>query len=605
MTAYKDLTKEELLELKSGLEARYEEVKAKGLKLDMSRGKPSTEQLNLSMGMMDVLNSSADLTCADGVDCRNYGGLDGIAEAKQLLADMMEVPKDNVIIFGNSSLNVMYDTVARAVTHGILGSTPWCKLDKVKFLCPVPGYDRHFGITEHFGIEMINVPMTSTGPDMDIVEKLVSEDPAVKGIWCVPKYSNPQGITYSDETVFRFANLKPAAEDFRIYWDNAYCVHHLYEDKQDYLIEILSECKKAGNPDMVYKFSSTSKISFPGSGIAALAASEANLNDIRNMMKMQTIGHDKVNQLRHVRFFKDVHGIVEHMKKHADIMRPKFEAVIDVLERELGGLEIGSWIKPLGGYFISFDAMEGCAKAIVAKAKEAGLVMTGAGATYPYGKDPHDSNIRIAPSYPTPEELVKLTGRTASVRPIAGTRPRGKNEQDDLKLAADMLDSEKERAEHLMLVDLGRNDLGRVALPGSVQVKDFMTIERYSHVMHLVTTVEALPAEGVDGFDLVRSVFPAGTLSGAPKVRAMEIIHELEPEPRGTYGGAVGYFSYTRNMDLAITIRTLQIENGQVSIQAGAGIVYDSDPATEYEETVNKAAAMLRSLRLAAAGLEL
>ena len=409
MTAYKDLTKEELLELKSGLEARYEEVKAKGLKLDMSRGKPSTEQLNLSMGMMDVLNSSADLTCADGVDCRNYGGLDGIAEAKQLLADMMEVPKDNVIIFGNSSLNVMYDTVARAMTHGILGSTPWCRLDKVKFLCPVPGYDRHFGITEHFGIEMINVPMTPTGPDMDMVEKLVSEDPAVKGIWCVPKYSNPQGITYSDETVFRFANLKPAAEDFRIYWDNAYCVHHLYEDKQDYLIEILSECKKAGNPDMVYKFSSTSKISFPGSGIAALAASEANLNEIRSMMKMQTIGHDKVNQLRHVRFFKDVHGIVEHMKKHADIMRPKFEAVIDVLERELGGLEIGSWIKPLGGYFISFDAMEGCAKAIVAKAKEAGLVMTGAGATYPYGKDPHDSNIRIAPSYPTTEELAKAT----------------------------------------------------------------------------------------------------------------------------------------------------------------------------------------------------
>lgn len=405
MTAYKDLSKEELLELKSGLEAKFEEVKTKGLKLDMSRGKPSAEQLNLSMEMMDVLNSSANLICEDGVDCRNYGGLDGIAEAKQLLADMMEVPKDNVIIFGNSSLNVMYDTVSRAMTHGVMGSTPWCKLDKVKFLCPVPGYDRHFAITEHFGIEMVNVPMTPTGPDMDIVEKLVSEDPAVKGIWCVPKYSNPQGITYSDETVFRFANLKPAAEDFRIYWDNAYCVHHLYEDKQDYLIEILSECKKAGNPDMVYKFSSTSKISFPGSGIAAIAASEANLKDIRDMLKFQTIGHDKVNQLRHVRFFKDVHGIVEHMKKHADIMRPKFEAVINVLERELGGLEIGSWIKPLGGYFISFDAMEGCAKAIVAKAKEAGLVMTGAGATFPYGKDPHDSNIRIAPSYPTPEEL--------------------------------------------------------------------------------------------------------------------------------------------------------------------------------------------------------
>lgn len=405
MTAYKDLSKEELLELKNELEAQFAEIKAKGLKLDMSRGKPSAEQLNLSMGMMDVLNSSADMICEDGVDCRNYGGLDGIAEAKQLLADMMEVPKDNVIIFGNSSLNVMYDTVARAMTHGIMGSTPWCRLDKVKFLCPVPGYDRHFAITEHFGIEMINIPMTPTGPDMDMVEKLVSEDPAVKGIWCVPKYSNPQGITYSDETVFRFANLKPAAEDFRIFWDNAYGVHHLYEDKQDYLTELLMECKKAGSPDMVYKFASTSKISFPGSGIAAMAASEANLKDIRDMLKYQTIGHDKVNQLRHVRFFKDIHGIVEHMKKQADIIRPKFEAVIDVFERELSGLEIGSWIKPLGGYFISFDSMEGCAKAIVAKAKEAGLVMTGAGATYPYGKDPHDSNIRIAPTYPTPEEL--------------------------------------------------------------------------------------------------------------------------------------------------------------------------------------------------------
>ena len=409
MTAYKDLSKEELLELKSGLEAQFEEVKAKGLKLDMSRGKPSADQLNLSMGMMDTLTSGVDLTCEDGVDCRNYGGLDGIDEAKQLLADMMEVPKDNVIIFGNSSLNVMYDTVARAMTHGIMGSTPWCKLDKVKFLCPVPGYDRHFAITEHFGIEMINVPMTSTGPDMDMVEKLVSSDPAIKGIWCVPKYSNPQGITYSDETVFRFANLKPAAEDFRIFWDNAYCVHHLYEDKQDYLIEILMECKKAGNPDMVYKFSSTSKISFPGSGIAAMAASDANLEDIRSTMRVQTIGHDKVNQLRHVRFFKDIHGIVEHMKKHADFMRPKFETTLKVLEEELDGLGIGSWIKPLGGYFISFDAMEGCAKAIVAKCKEAGVILTGAGATFPYHNDPKDSNIRIAPSFPTPEEMQQAT----------------------------------------------------------------------------------------------------------------------------------------------------------------------------------------------------
>lgn len=409
MTPYKDLSVEELEELKQELEKQYADIKAKNLKLDMSRGKPSTEQLNLSMGMLDVLNADSDLVGVDGVDCRNYGVLDGIIEAKQLLADMMEVPKDNIVIFGNSSLNVMFDTVARAMTCGIMGHTPWAKLDKVKFLCPVPGYDRHFTITEHFGIEMINVPMTPTGPDMDMVEKLVVEDPAIKGIWCVPKYSNPQGITYSDETVHRFACLKPAAPDFRIFWDNAYGIHHLYDEKQDYLIEILMECKKEGNPDMVYKFASTSKISFPGSGIAAIAASDNNLKDIRSMMQVQTIGHDKVNQLRHARYFKDIHGMVQHMRKHADILRPKFEAVTDTLERELGGLEIGSWLKPYGGYFISFDAMEGCAKAIVAKAKEAGLVMTGAGATFPYGKDPKDSNIRIAPSYPTPEELTLAT----------------------------------------------------------------------------------------------------------------------------------------------------------------------------------------------------
>ena len=407
MTAYKDLSKEELLELKKGLEARFEEIKAKGLSLDMSRGKPAADQLNLSMGMMDVLNSSEELTCANGVDCRNYGGLDGIDEAKQLLADMMEVPKDNVIIFGNSSLNVMYDTVARAMTHGVMGSTPWCKLDKVKFLCPVPGYDRHFAITEHFGIEMINIPMTSEGPDMDLVEELVNNDPAVKGIWCVPKYSNPQGYTYSEETVKRFAHLKPAAPDFRIYWDNAYSIHHLYDDNQDFLLEILDECAKAGNPDIVYKFTSTSKVSFPGSGIAAVAASKANLDDFRKYMTVQTIGHDKLNQLRHVRFFKDINGLHEHMKKHADILRPKFELVLATLDKELNGLGIGEWTKPHGGYFISFDSMEGGAKAIVAKAKEAGVVMTGAGATYPYGKDPKDSNIRIAPSYPSVEELGK------------------------------------------------------------------------------------------------------------------------------------------------------------------------------------------------------
>ena len=405
MTAYKDRSREELLQEKELLEAKFQEIKGKGLKLDMSRGKPSAAQLDLSMGMMDVLNSTTDLKCSVGVDCRNYGVLDGIPEAKELLADMTEVSPDNIIIYGNSSLNVMYDTVARSMTHGVCGSTPWCKLDEVKFLCPVPGYDRHFAITEYFGIKMINIPMTETGPDMDLVEQYVNNDPAVKGIWCVPKYSNPQGITYSDETVLRFARLKPAAEDFRIYWDNAYGIHHLYADKQDNLIEILMACKQEGNPDMVFKFCSTSKVSFPGSGVAAIGASKKNIDFIKQQMTIQTIGHDKLNQLRHVRLFKDIHGMVLHMRKHADILRPKFETVLNGLKNELGDLEIGSWLEPRGGYFISFDALPGCAKAIVAKAKEAGLVMTPAGATFPYGKDPQDSNIRIAPSYPTPEEL--------------------------------------------------------------------------------------------------------------------------------------------------------------------------------------------------------
>ncbi len=405
MKSYKSMSKSELEALKTELEKEFNDFKAQGLSLDMSRGKPSQEQLDLSMEMMDVLHSGSDLRCSTGVDCRNYGVLDGIPEAKALLGAMCEVDADKMIIYGNSSLNVMYDTVARAMTHGIMGSTPWCKLDKVKFLCPVPGYDRHFAITEYFGIEMINIPMTLEGPDMGLVEKYVSEDPAVKGIWCVPKYSNPQGISYSDETVRRFARLKPAAKDFRLFWDNAYSVHHLYDDDQDVVLEILEECEKAGNPDMVYKFTSTSKISFPGSGIAAIATSPNNLEDIKKQLFIQTIGHDKLNQLRHVRFFKDIDGIHAHMRKHAAIMRPKFEAVLDTLEKELGGLEIGSWIKPKGGYFISFDSMDGCAKAIVAKAKEAGVVMTNAGATYPYGKDPHDSNIRIAPSFPTLEEL--------------------------------------------------------------------------------------------------------------------------------------------------------------------------------------------------------
>lgn len=407
MKSYKEMSKEELSAELESLNAEYQKYLAMNLTLDMSRGKPCKEQLDISMGMMDVLNSKVDLRCEDGTDCRNYGCLDGIPEAKQLMGDMMENHPDNIIIYGNSSLNVMYDTVARAMTHGIMGNTPWCKLDKVKFLCPVPGYDRHFAITEYFGIEMIPVPMSPEGPDMDMVEKLVSEDAAVKGIWCVPKYSNPQGYSYSDATVRRFARLKPAAKDFRIFWDNAYCIHHLYEDDQDYLVEILAECKKAGNPDMVYKFASTSKITFPGSGIAALATSLNNLEDIKKQLKNQTIGHDKVNQLRHARFFGDIHGMTEHMKKHADIIRPKFEMVEKVLEDNLGGLEVGTWTKPKGGYFISFDALEGCAKAIVMKAKKAGVVMTGAGATWPYGKDPKDSNIRIAPTLPPVDDLKK------------------------------------------------------------------------------------------------------------------------------------------------------------------------------------------------------
>ena len=407
MKALTQMSREELLALKSELEPRFEAIKAEGLSLDMSRGKPGADQLDLSMGMMDVLSSGVDLKCETGVDCRNYGVIDGIPEAKRLLGAMSEVDPENIIIYGNSSLNVMFDSIARSMTHGVLGNTPWCKLDKVKFLCPVPGYDRHFKITEFFGIEMINVPMSIDGPDMDMVEELVSTDPAIKGIWCVPKYSNPQGYTYSQKTVERFARLKPAAPDFRIYWDNAYSIHHLYDDNQDFLVEILGECERAGNPDIVYKFTSTSKVSFPGSGIAAVAASKRNLDDFRKYMRIQTIGHDKLNQLRHVRFFKDLDGLHAHMRKHAALIRPKFELVVQTLERELGGLDIGTWTTPHGGYFISFDSLDGCAKAIVAKAKEAGVVMTGAGATFPYGKDPHDSNIRIAPTFPTLEELGK------------------------------------------------------------------------------------------------------------------------------------------------------------------------------------------------------
>ena len=411
MKAYKEMTREELLTLKAELEKAYEDAKGKGLKLDMSRGKPSPAQLDLSKGFLDALSSEDTLKAQDGTDTRNYGVLDGIPEAKELMAQIMDVSPESVIVCGNASLNIMYDTVSRSFTHGVNGSTPWCKLDKVKFLCPAPGYDRHFRITEFFGVEMITVPMSPEGPDMDMVEKYVNNDETVKGIWCVPKYSNPQGYSYSDETVKRFAALKPAAKDFRIFWDNAYAIHHLYEepDKQDNILNILDECAKCGNPDMVYEFASTSKVTYAGGGISAVASSPDNLAWIKKSMTVQTIGYDKVNQLRHVKFFKNFDGVKAHMMKHAESMRPKFLAVEGVLEKELGGLEIGTWTNPNGGYFISFDSLPGCAKAIVAKCKEAGVVLTGAGATFPYGKDPEDKNIRIAPSFPSPEEMAQAT----------------------------------------------------------------------------------------------------------------------------------------------------------------------------------------------------
>ena len=402
MKTYREMSREELASEKERLEAIYKEYQGKNLSLNMARGKPSPAQLDLSLPMLDVLNSKSDFVVAEG-DVRNYGVLTGLQCAKELMGAMMDAPAENVIMYGSASLTLMYDTVSRSYTHGVMGSTPWCKLDKVKFLCP--GYDRHFAITQFFGIEMINIPMHEDGPDMDMVEQYVNNDESVKGIWCVPLYSNPSGQCYSDETVRRFANLKPAAKDFRIFWDNAYCVHHLYPDHPSHVLEILAECEKAGNPDMVYKFGSTAKVTFPGAGISAIATSKANIEDIKKQMNNQLISHDKINQLRHVRFFKDIEGIKAHMAKHAELLRPRFEAVDEILNRELAGLEIGQWTKPNGGYFVSFDALDGCAKAIVAKCKEAGVVMTGAGATFPYGKDPHDSNIRIAPSFPSLEDV--------------------------------------------------------------------------------------------------------------------------------------------------------------------------------------------------------
>jgi aspartate/methionine/tyrosine aminotransferase len=405
MKLYNSLSKEELQTLLSKLQDEYNITKGKNLKLDMSRGKPGADQLDISMEMLDCVHSSEACKANDGTDCRNYGLLDGIMEAKQIFSEILEVAPSEVIVGGNSSLNMMYDTVARAMSFGVLGSKkPWCKLDKVKFLCPSPGYDRHFAICELFGIEMIPIKMNTDGPDMDIVESLIATDDSIKGIWCVPKYSNPEGITYSDAVVDRFAKLKPKAEDFRIFWDNAYAVHHLTE-KPDMLKNIMSCCLEQGTENMVFIYCSTSKITFPGVGIAAMGASEANVLEIKKEIGIQTIGPDKLNQLRHTKYFGDINGIISHMKKHAEILKPKFDIVLNTLEAELGDTGLAKWNSPNGGYFISLDTLDGCAKHTIELCKQAGVVMTPAGATFPYGKDPNDKNIRIAPTFPPIGEL--------------------------------------------------------------------------------------------------------------------------------------------------------------------------------------------------------
>ncbi|MBQ7676765.1 MAG: aminotransferase class I/II-fold pyridoxal phosphate-dependent enzyme [Lachnospiraceae bacterium] len=404
---YGEMSQKKLLKEKDALTQAYNDFKARGLSLDMSRGKPSAQQLDLSMGILDMLDGRSIMKLSHGVDVRNYGVLDGLPEAKELMADLVDARPSQVIVLGSSSLNVMFDTVVRGMLVGFAGCKPWCKLPQVRFLCPVPGYDRHFAITEHFGIDMINVPMHHDGPDMDMIEKMVSTDDSIKGIWCVPKFTNPQGIVYSDETIERFASLKPKAKDFRIFWDNAYSVHYLYETIE--IPNILELAAKAGNPDMVFEFVSTSKITFSGGGLAAFVSSEANVFEMKQTMTVQTIGYDKVNMLRHAKFFKDKEAVLEHMKKHAEILRPKFEMVLSILDRDLKGRDAGTWESPRGGYFITFEAQDGCARRIVELAKGAGVVMTDAGAPFPYHKDPHDSMIRIAPSFPTLEALEQAT----------------------------------------------------------------------------------------------------------------------------------------------------------------------------------------------------
>lgn len=394
---YADMTAAELQAEKAELEKRYNDFKAKNLKLDMSRGKPGSDQLDLS----NELNAVSDYT-ENGVDLRNYGMMDGTPACKKLFADLMQVKPENVIVGPNASLTLMFDYIAQCFTHGA-GDTPWCRLNSVKFLCPVPGYDRHFTILEHFGIEMINIEMKADGPDMDAVEEAV-KDPSVKGMFCVPKYSNPQGITYSDAVVRRIAALRPAAKDFRVIWDNAYMVHDIVEDG-DKLLNIFDLLPEYGNEDMVVEVCSTSKITFPGAGVSALTASDNNIKAIKKRLNAQTISYDKMNQHRHVEFFKDVNGILAHMKKHAAILKPKFDMVLKHLNQELAGLGIASWTEPRGGYFISLDVLDGCAKRVGELCKEAGVVLTTVGATFPYGKDPNNRNIRIAPTYPPLDEL--------------------------------------------------------------------------------------------------------------------------------------------------------------------------------------------------------
>jgi aspartate/methionine/tyrosine aminotransferase len=402
MKQYAMMSAGELSALLDELNRDFSKYTEKGKKLNMMRGVPSNEQLSLCNGMLTCL-SAEDYIAENGTDCRNYGGLDGIPEIKKIFADLLDITPDEVIVGGNSSLSIMFENVAVNMSHGVRDGEPWQNQGRVKFLCPSPGYDRHFTICNYFHIEMIPVAIGPDGPDMDVIEKAVSSDPMIKGIWCVPKYSNPTGIVYSDETVRRFSRLKPAAEDFRIYWDNAYAFHDL--DSTAKIPNIIRLCETAGNPNMAYVFASFSKVSFAGASVACIASSKSNCEYIKKRLAVQTIGPDKVNQLRHARFFKDAKGVMAHMEKHAAILKPKFKLVLDTLRREFDGLGIAEWTEPAGGYFISFDALEGCAKKIVALCAKAGVALTPAGATYPYGNDPQDRNIRIAPTFPSLNEL--------------------------------------------------------------------------------------------------------------------------------------------------------------------------------------------------------